>query len=88
MGYSLLQLFQPRILELDYLAAASVDQMIVMVAFRALEAGPPATEIQALKNTRILKYAQGAVDGGDGYLRVQLAGPPIDFFGVRMIVCL
>ncbi len=72
--------------EFDHLAAAQIDQMVVMGFGGGFVARAPLAEIVPLDDAGILEQAHGAIDGGNGNPVVDLGATPVQFLDVGMIV--
>ena len=72
--------------EFDDLAGAGVDQVVVVVVAGLFIAAAPVAEVMLLDHARLLEQAHGAVDGGDGDVRVDRRGAAVQLLDVGMIV--
>jgi hypothetical protein len=84
-GDPLLDGLQLITIELDNFPGLDVDQVVVMLLAGFLETGASIPEIQPLDHTGVLKQADGAVDGGDTDLGVDIGGTAVDLLDVRMV---
>ena len=73
-------------LEFDHLAAAQIDQMVVMGFGRGFVARAAFAEIVPLDDAGILEQAHGAVDGRNRDAVVDLGAAPVKLLDVGMIV--
>src|SRR5258705_11704488 len=71
--------------ELDHLAVAQIDQMVVMAVGHLLVARPALAEIMPLDDPGILEQLDGAIHGRDRDLVVDRDAAPVEFLDVGMI---
>src|SRR5215813_6668536 len=71
--------------ELDHLAVAQIDQVVVMAVAHLFVARAALAEIVPLNDSRVFEQLDGAVDGGDGNLVVDCDTTAIEFFHIGMI---
>ena len=83
VGDALLDLLDLLIAELDDVAGAKIDQMVVVLLRQRLVARPPVAELVPLDDAGILEELHGAVDGGDGDVRVDRRGAAVELLHVR-----
>src|SRR5580704_1173665 len=86
LGDEMLKLFYFIIAKLDHAAALKIDKVVVMRARHLLIARAPITKIVPRQYVSFFEQPHGAIDGGDADMRVDLSGPAIDLFDIRMIV--
>ena len=72
-------------LEFDHLAAAQIDQMVVVRFGNLLVARAALAEIMALDDAGILEQLHGAVDGRDRNVLVDLGAAAIKLLDVGMV---
>ena len=84
-GHAALQLFDILVAEFDHAAGLDIDQMVVMVFRRFFIAGAAIAEIMALQDAGILEQLDGAIDRGDGDMRIDRGGAAIEFLGIGMV---
>ena len=73
-GDAALQLLDLLVAEFDHAAGLDVDQVIVMRLRHFLVARAAVAEIVTLENAGILEQLHGAIDGGDGDMRIDGGG--------------
>ena len=71
--------------ELDHLAVAQIDEVVVMAVAHRLVAGAALAEIVTLDDAGILEQFDGAIDGRDRDLVVDGDTAPVQFLDVGMI---
>src|SRR5215468_6365229 len=71
--------------ELDHLAVAQIDEVIVMAVAHLLIARAALAEIVALDDTGILEQLYGAIDGRDRDLVVDGDAAAVEFLDIRMV---
>ena len=84
-GHPALQLFDILVAEFDHAARGHVDQVVVMGFRHFLIARAAVAEIMPLQDAGILEQLDGAVDGGDGNMRVDGGGTAVQFLGIGMV---
>jgi hypothetical protein len=86
-GQVFLQKLQPRLLELQDLAAPHAPQVAVVgVPVNVLIVPVAVVEIHLPDQTAVNEQRQGAVNGGLGYLRAFVPEPPVEFLHIEMSV--
>src|SRR5712691_217466 len=73
-------------LELDHLAGAQIDEMVVVAVGHLLVARSPIAEIVALDDAGILEQLHRAVDGRDRDAVVDRRAAPVKLLDVRVVV--
>lgn len=77
--------FDSFVVEFYDLAGFDVDQVVVMILAPLFVAGAAVAEFVALQDVRFLEQLESPVDRCNGDSRIQLDGPAIDLFDIRMI---
>ena len=85
LGDRLLQLLYLIVAELDHVAAAQVDQVVVMLFGNGLVARAAGAEIMAGDDAGVLEQLDRAIDGGDRDPGVHRRGPAIEFLDIGMV---
>jgi len=84
-GHPALQLLDILIAEFDHAAGRHVDQVIVMGFRHFFIARAAVAEVMALQDAGILEQLDGAIDGGDGNMRVDRRGAAVQFLRIGMV---
>ncbi len=72
-------------MEFDHAARLHVDKVVMMGFGDFLVARAAVAEIVALQDAGILEQLHGAIDGGDGDMRIDDRGPAVKLLRVGMI---
>src|SRR5690606_15847787 len=80
-----LQPFDLGVEELDDLARLGVDQVVVVVVAGLFITAAAVAEVVLLDHARLFEQAHGAIDGGDGDVRVDRRSAAIQFFHIGVV---
>ena len=86
LGHLALQRLDLLVLELDHLARLDIDQMIVVGIGYLLIARAAVAEVVALEDIGLLEQAHGAIDRGDGDMRIDGDSALVKLLHIRMVL--
>ncbi len=86
LGDQILDRLDLFVAELDDLARADIDEVIVMLVGDRLEARAAVLEIVLGDETGFLEQVQRPIDGGEGNPRILRGGAALELFDIGMIV--